>query len=123
MKLKKLLSAVMFAAFSQMASAAIVTDLYGDVDGTGTDTGGFGITDKDLAGTQLLPSYSWTQTFAVGGPITSASVSVGHSADGFQGLGGRLKLDGTQVGTLTDLDNCNGSGDPGLGSRVRHKYG
>lgn len=96
---------------SLVANAGVITTLYGDKDMTGTYTGGVGITDVDLGGAS---SRSWTQTFAAG-PLLSGSVSIGHSADGFMGPGAVLKLDGVTIGSLTDLDNCGGAGDPGRG--------
>ena len=91
------------------ANAGLTTNLYGDKDLTGTTGGGTGITDIDLSGAL---TRSWSQSFTLDGLIDSAMVSIGHSADGYLGLGAVLYLDGVTVGSLTDMDGCGGSSDP-----------
>lgn len=110
--------AILFAAST--ASATVVTSLYGDIDGYAQEnayTGTF--TDKYVNGSQ-----SWTQSFAATGTITSASVELGYAALGFYSPAGvpRLFLDGSLVGSLKDMDACDGSAAPGVSSCGLNNY-
>ncbi len=103
------------------ANAAIITDLYGDIDGFGsgvTDGSNFhpsmvftesddeGITDRGLYSDQ-----SWTHTYDISGfgPINSASIDIFIGGLGAYSGSASLFIDTTYVGLLTDGDTC-GSG-------------
>jgi hypothetical protein len=94
------------------SSAAVVTSLYGDVDGFADTSGNTGtITDTLVSGQK-----SWTQSFVVPGTITSATIEVGYAALGYDPPAGvpRLFIDGLLVGALRDMDACDGSAAPGV---------
>jgi hypothetical protein len=117
---KKTLAALAFLFAGSTASAAVVTSLYGDVDGSATFTGNAGtITDMYVSGSQ-----SWTQSFTVPGTITSATIEVAYAALGFFPPAGvpRLFLDGVLVGALKDMDACDGSAAPGVSGCGSNNY-
>jgi hypothetical protein len=96
----------LFALFAFNANAAIITSLYGDIDGAYDGSGGFGITDTDLFGT-----HSWSMSFAAPSTIYGATIELGITQLGFFS-DPTLSLDGTLLGSLTDTDDCDGAGDP-----------
>lgn len=112
LKLLKTAAALALCGMASVASAGVVTSLYGDIDGYGQTSGHTGtITDKVVYGDQ-----SWTQSFGPLSGILSATVQIGHAALGyFPPRGGpRLYLDNVFVGSLTDMDRCDGSAAPGV---------
>jgi hypothetical protein len=117
--LQKAVAALAFL-FAGSASAAIITSSYGDVDGYAQTSGYAGtITDNYLGGSQ-----SWTQSFAVPGKITSATIEVGYAALGYYSPAGvpRLFIDGQLVGPLKDMDACDGSAAAGVYSCDYNNY-
>jgi hypothetical protein len=114
MNMKKMLAAVALVLVGGSASAAVVTSTYGDIDGSAQFSGFAGtITDQGLGGPQ-----SWSQNVAFSGTIKSATIEVGYAALGFYSPAGvpRLFLDGQLVGSLKDMDACDGSAAPGVSS-------
>ena len=104
--MKKLFVSLLICFFAGTANAGLITDLYGDKDGTYTFTGGEGITDMSMVGTQ-----NWTQSFSLDGVVQSASVEIGHAQLGYYvPADWGLYLDNVFVSTLTDMDVCDGSG-------------
>lgn len=98
--------AALALAIAAGAANADVISLYGDKDGSYVGTGYAGtITDTALLGTQ-----SWTQTFAVDGAITSATIELGTAFLGYFPPAGtvRLFLDDVLLGNLSDTDCSDG---------------
>lgn len=120
MKLKKALAALALACIGGTASAAVVTSTYGDIDGHADFSGYAGtFTDQVLGG-----SKSWNHNFAFSGVLKSATIEVGYAALGFYSPAGvpRLFLDGKLVGSLKDMDACDGSAAPGVVSCDFNNY-
>lgn len=112
MNMKKTLAALALVLVGGTASAAVVNSSYGDIDGYAQTNGFAGtITDTYLGGAQ-----SWSQNVAFSGTIKSATIEVGYAALGFYSPAGvpRLFLDGQLVGSLKDMDACDGSAAPGV---------
>lgn len=114
MNLKLYAAGLFFSVSAATASAATVVDLIGDKDGLGlglVNGDGFNYADVgagDGDGTDVwrFGTQSFTHTYSLAGlgPITSASIELGHGGDGFNEPG-RLLIDGVDVGLLTDGDN------------------
>lgn len=106
-----------------VATATVITDLYGDKDGLGigvADGGAFNyrsvtatandagtITDRWMYGDK-----SWSHTYDLTGlgPVVEGSLEIFTGGQGFRGLS-KLFVDGTLVGTLTDGDGYDRGGD------------
>ena len=104
--MKKVIFGLLVCFFAGQANASLITNLYGDKDGTYSFSGGEGITDRSMNGTQ-----SWAQIFSLDGAIQSASVEIGHAQLGYYVPSNwGLYLDNVFVSRLTDMDVCDGTG-------------
>lgn len=106
---------ILFAGFGT-ASAATVVDLFGDKDGLGVgvtsgdsfDWSSVGPGDGDGTDQWVYGSQSYTHTFdlsALGGAITSASLSIFTGGQGLNGLSS-VYINGDLIGQLTDGDDA-----------------
>ncbi len=110
--------ALLFLVGFGTVSAATVVDLVGDKDGLGigvTSGSSFeystvGPGDGDGTDEWVYNTQSYTHTFdlsTLGGPITSASLSIFTGGQGFNGLTS-VYMNGELIGQLTDGDNVGG---------------